>query len=296
MSHLEELNITPSEVVHWCDNEQSVRNTRERPYHASAMIASDADLVLAIHHLKSVLPYPVDCRHVYGHQDDNKRKAKREEKKRKQKEKQAKKAMLSPEPVQDLSAAEESVIELFSLRKPEEEPPEEEKKGVSGAPRVYPPEVQINMACDIMASDTSKAHLESGLNASKPLLTLPYTGSKAMLRLGNRWITSNYKGAIHRARRTKAVRDYCNDRHKWKEGTFEMVSWESIGTVRGNMGNTKKMQTCKIMHGWLPIMHMRQWITGVSQCPGCSCQDETMEHLFRCPHPTMKTTRAEAVK
>jgi len=186
LSHLEELNITPSEVVHWCDNEQSVRNTRERPYHASAMIASDADLVLAIHHLKSVLPYPVDCRHVYGHQDDDKRKAEREEKTRKQKEKQAKKAMLSPEPVQDLSAAEESVIELFSLRNPEEEPPEEERKGVSGAPRVYPPEVQINMACDIMASDTSKAHLESGLNASKPLLTLPYAGSKAMLRLGNR--------------------------------------------------------------------------------------------------------------
>ena len=40
---------------------------------------ADADLVLAIHSLKSKLPFLVGCRHVYGQQDDKKKKKKMKE-------------------------------------------------------------------------------------------------------------------------------------------------------------------------------------------------------------------------
>ena len=44
------------------------------------MIKADADLILAIHHLKNNLKFPVDCRHVYGHQDGkNKKKQEKRE-------------------------------------------------------------------------------------------------------------------------------------------------------------------------------------------------------------------------
>ena len=44
------------------------------------MIKADADLILVIHHLKNNLNLPVDCRHVYGHQDGkNKKKQEKRE-------------------------------------------------------------------------------------------------------------------------------------------------------------------------------------------------------------------------
>lgn len=41
------------------------------------------------------------------------------------------------------------------------------------------------------------------------------------------------------------------------------------------------------MDGWLPVAHMRHHITGVNQCPGCKCTDETIDHFLQCPHPTI---------
>ena len=51
------------------------------------------------------------------------------------------------------------------------------------------------------------------------------------------------------------------------------------------------MQTCKIMHGWLPVSHMRHHITGVNQCPRCKCTDETIDHFLKCPHPSITAQR-----
>lgn len=49
------------------------------------------------------------------------------------------------------------------------------------------------------------------------------------------------------------------------------------------------MQTAKIMHGWLPVMHILLAHTmGISQCPGCPHPDETIDHhLFQCPNRTL---------
>lgn len=52
-------------------------------------------------------------------------------------------------------------------------------------------------------------------------------------------------------------------------------------------------QTSRYMHGWLPTMHMRQHITGIDQCPGCSCRDETIHHMLLCPHELMRKKREE---
>ena len=53
--------MTPEEVEQWCDNETSVNHSETRPNTQSAMIAPDADIVLAIHHLKSTIKYKNRC-------------------------------------------------------------------------------------------------------------------------------------------------------------------------------------------------------------------------------------------
>ena len=40
-------------------------------------------------------------------------------------------------------------------------------------------------------------------------------------------------------------------------------------------------------------MHKRQFITGINQCPGCRCEDETLDHVFQCPHREMKKLRPQ---
>ena len=40
---------------------------------------------------------------------------------------------------------------------------------------------------------------------------------------------------------------------------------------------------------------MLSYIMGNSQCPGCLCSDETIQHLLHCPHPFMKAKRDEIV-
>ena len=91
------------------------------------------------------------------------------------------------------------------------------------------------------------------------------------------------------------MRTYCNNRHKWTRVQFDLVHWEAIWTVRRKLPDTKKMQTSKIMHGWLPVGHMRQHITGISQCPGCPCGDETIRHVFQCPNERMNATRKKVL-
>ena len=77
-----------------------------------------------------------------------------------------------------------------------------------------------------------------------------------MLRIGQEWITSKYKQAIHAARHTPPMREYCCRRFEWDDSTFDTIHWEIIRTVRRKLTRTKRMQTMKVMHGWLSIMHM----------------------------------------
>jgi hypothetical protein len=38
---------------------------------------------------------------------------------------------------------------------------------------------------------------------------------------------------------------------------------------------------------------MRHHITGINQCPGCTSTNETINHMLKCPHPTIKEKREE---
>ena len=86
---------------------------------------------------------------------------------------------------------------------------------------------------------------------------------------------------------------YMINKYSWSTDTIKTVNWASINSVRRTLPDTKRMQTCKIMHGWLPLGDMRHHITGINQCPGCTSTNETIDHMLKCPHPTIKEKREE---
>ena len=70
LCHLEQLNVKATEVAQWCANETAVMRSNVPPSNPRYTVeAADADLVLAIHIIKSRLPFLVHTRHVYGHQN-----------------------------------------------------------------------------------------------------------------------------------------------------------------------------------------------------------------------------------
>ncbi|KAL7544882.1 hypothetical protein ACHAWF_012866, partial [Thalassiosira exigua] len=150
-----------------------------------------------------------------------------------------------------------------------------------------------------MASETTAIAVEGGIQSlpSMPVtLEPPYRGSKAMLKVAGRWVTSKYKKHIYNAYRRPQTVAYMQGQYGWTVGEINSIHWDSIGRVRTKMNVKWRRQTSKIMHGWLPTMHMRHHVTGTNQCPGCTCRDETIDHMLRCPHPLMKRKREEVVE
>jgi hypothetical protein len=247
------------------------------------MLDPNADLVLAIQAITKSLKYKDSCKHVYSHQDERKRGMIKE--KRREQEAERRERIRSVfidggihAPTPEQSSDSESDCSEESKR-------ELAQTGLSD-------DAHLNNACDIIAKQTAKPFLENDEPTVQQLLSLPYPGSKAMLRIGGTFITSRYDYQIHMAARTASMQTYCLKRHKWSQEAFDSIYWDVVDKVRCTIHSITKLgRSCKLMHNWLPVMHnLGKW-TGVSQCPGCECADETLHHLFQCPHKLMVETR-----
>ena len=73
-----------------------------------------------------------------------------------------------------------------------------------------------NIACDELAGEVTAAAIEAPdeMPPHDELLQMPYEGSRAVLRIGDKWITARGKAALYRARRGPIAREYIKQRHK----------------------------------------------------------------------------------
>jgi hypothetical protein len=297
--------MTPSEITQWCDNEGAVMATNKTSFHTpSEMLAPDADIILAIMHHRQNSTYKIRCNHILSHQDTKKRKSKEEkEKDRKLKRKERRQRIRevdvgegthapsppptppqSPSPsINIISDDDTSTVTTTRLNR------ELGRENLSDA-------ILMNVACDEIAGKEARERLEHPDLPLPPAIQPPYAGSKAMLKIGKVWITSNYDKHIHFASRVKQIRAYCRYRHKWSRKTMRLVNWNLIGQVRKNRKWPSFVTTMKIMHGWLPIMHNIGKYKDIKQCPGCECNDETFIHLFNCTHPLMTKSLQDILK
>ena len=277
LHHLDLLNITPKMVEQWCDNEQAVKDSTTPPDGPSMMIKAEADIILAIHHLRNRFPFHTSIKHIYGHQDTKKPKRHTTQDETSQPTKEVDSPSNNPQ------ASPPDRIEPFLTRARDPQ-------------QALPINVQINIACDGIATETTRIALGKATPPiQQTILTPPYDGSRAMLKIGKTWITAHYKKAIYEAHRTPAMTAYMINKYSWTTDTIKTVNWASINSVRRTLSDTKRMQTCKIMHGWLPLGHMRHHITGINQCPGCTSTNETIDHMLKCPHPTITEKREEVL-
>ena len=228
------------------------------------VMAAEGDIILAIHHLKERLKCKITHKHVHGHQDTKRKKKKAAEK--------------DPESDDDSLATTESTKIVNNEKK-------------------LSNEALMNVACDELAGEVTNIALNNAhqLPAADELLRLPYAGSKAVLRIGNKWITSKEQRHLQKARRGPPLRDRIKSRRNWTDEQYDSVFWTKIEEVRRRLGVDQQRFTTKVMHDLLPVGHVRRHVTKISQCPGCSCADETFVHLLKCPNRDMQTKRDEII-
>jgi hypothetical protein len=303
LKHIEYLGLSPDEVKHWCDNEGAVSATNTDRFHTpSDMLAPDADIILAILEHKRTSHFTSKCVHVLSHQDTKQRESKKEkeeDKKERQREKRQRIREVdvgegthapSPEPSPPSSpdSASQDARKPSRLRLPGRELGQKQK--------VLSDEVLMNVACDEYADAAARDHIACPKAPQANIIQPPYKGSKAMLKIGELWITSDYDKYIHFASTARALRAYCRERHKWDNKTLDLVDWKTIERIRRNQKWAVFVRSMKVMHGWLPIMHNLGKYKEIKQCPGCECPDETFIHLFQCNHALMRTARADALE
>lgn len=165
----------------------------------------------------------------------------------------------------------------------------EDKQGSPTLSRV----ARLNIECDRLANETAIAIQQS--DAPLPTLQPPYPGSKALLRINGRWITSKEKLHIKDARHRSALWEYCKSKYNWTEETMRTILWAALKKARTAHTLSTTIRTSKVMHGWLPVMHQQGRITGSTQCPGCEEQDETFDHMIQCTHEWMQVARRQAI-
>ena len=250
------LDWRPKYIFQGCDNKAAINITNQGLNTPSDMLAPDADAILAIRHVRNTLEESAEivCQHIYGHQD--------------------------------------SRGDRGQPKEPHEGGGRPRTSGKRDKALSLP--AQINVQCDKLATETAQAVLKPGHpTILPPVISLPYPGSRALLRIDKRWITADLDRSILHAHWVNKTRVYCCKKYGWNGETFDIVDWDLIRAVRTKMGHTQRMQTSKIMHGWLPVMHMQAHITGRTQCPGCLCPDETTDHIFHCTNRVLVHKREE---
>lgn len=256
-------NLRPQQVMQWCDNKAAVDRSNVGLNYPGAMLTTDADILLAISHTqKEMTDTNFICRHVYGHQDSRRH------------------GMVDQHgtEVEEVSNQERTVgrddntdtSSTCLIAKPKKSPV-----------IPLPLSARLNIECDKMATETIQAPpMDESTSPLSQVLRLPYSGSKALLNIDSKWITSQQRRYICKGKCGQTLIDYCRQRYGWDQSTFDAVHWTAIRTVHSNCTTTQQRQTSKIMHGWLPVGHMHGHATGNTHCPGCPCMDETMDHLF----------------
>jgi len=83
----------------------------------------------------------------------------------------------------------------------------------------------------------------------------------------------------------------------WSNATFQKVHWESHERAFCRLPRFHQHYTAKLIHGLLNTNRQNHLYYGQSSlCPICQQAEETMQHVFSCPHPDASLHRQQALE
>lgn len=149
---------------------------------------------------------------------------------------------------------------------------------------------QVNIDCDEEAEECVEKNF-----IPTPFAPLP--GSRCMIKISGRWITSRIDRAMQVIPSAKAQEAYLLHRLKTTPDAITNIDSEVIAAARSNHSWPRTARTTKLMISWLPVGHnWKKHGADNNKCPCCGTPDETFNHLLQCAHTQMRTTIQEAIQ
>ena len=140
--------------------------------------------------------------------------------------------------------------------------------------------------------DTAAKHSRIHDQITKPK---PYRGSKALLIIEGRWVTTKYAEQIQDAVMHKSHIKFFL--HKYKhlhDHHYDSIYWRGIGLARRRLTLSENIDLTKYMNGWLNSGRQKGHFGELPECPCCGWHEETQLHIFCCTHPQMIATRKKS--
>jgi hypothetical protein len=147
----------------------------------------------------------------------------------------------------------------------------------------------VNDDCDKDANE----HVERDTEVP-PFEPLP--GYRAMLKIGDDWITTHFRECVRFANNSPDMAGYILKRLDIRMEEFHTINWKAIGRVCSQHSFARLVRTSKMMYWWLPVGHNWQQCNLKShRCPCCGGDDETFQHLLSCEREELRLVREGAI-
>jgi hypothetical protein len=87
--------------------------------------------------------------------------------------------------------------------------------------------------------------------------------------------------------RDKLLRD-----KDWTQETFDLIDWNNFHRAIMSVSRSHRVSVSKICHSlWNTNKQNKKFYNQTSLCPICTTSNETLNHVFSCPHPTALRAR-----
>jgi hypothetical protein len=159
-----------------------------------------------------------------------------------------------------------------------------------------PRNAQLNVIADGLATAFAKKELAQRHNPMEN--PLPFHACAISLIVNGQRITSYPKEAIRFHINGTRHRQYLQQlRPQWTDQIWNTIDFATIGLAFKSLSVPKRIQTSKLLHGWLPTGHKRHQMDSLalSNCPCCNLEDETQEHIITCRDHRMRAARFKAL-
>lgn len=150
-----------------------------------------------------------------------------------------------------------------------------------------------NDRADVLAGEHLKAQSpQTGTNMS----ITPYPGYRIRLLKDNCVLSSKYSSIISQSHHDTCLQECILKCTKWSWRDFHKVNWEAHGTAFNRITGHQQITLAKLIHN-LANTNRQNFLYYKSSplCPGCKAEDETFEHVLRCPLPQTEVYRQQQI-
>jgi len=147
----------------------------------------------------------------------------------------------------------------------------------------------LNQECDISAKEA--------WNHAPPSSITTFEGEGLSLWHHDSKIYSSFDSRLREIFHEKEAIETFHTKYGWTKETFQNISWDALEKATKSMSSPTIYRMSKYVTRTLPVGHVmdrrKKWQQPF--CPRCNHPDETVEHIFHCPHTESRQIMSKSI-